>query len=446
MDSGARTPFHPMTAAADWGERLSSVRLSEPVDETAANSERLERCHRQFREISQRTRNLWKRAEFHPDSVPRIARLGQESLSLSRMICDELIAHTVNAGIFLPVPMDVLEDLLAANETMLDWLTDRMDATATFSPVATRLKHIVEGIVSGKEHSSRSVRALSAEFVFAVRHCPELSFQTAADAGAHFEIMTPIGDGRGGWFAQSLLAAWFLSRTTSQNGTPSEVDQRLTMAALMQDLGGWTEAARLSLRQNDPHGIVPRLPPYHPSTGAAMLSGLADTPAEVTLLVGAHHERCDGSGFPQRLSGSQLSFATQRLTWAVRFAELILDPLTAASAIESGDAVDTIAGVRLWREVARGAFDQQATRDWLQAIRHGLTEEVLALFPKHQLRFVDQPHRSIPLPHVQGLEVAKPAEQPQGEGIPEPQFLRRGRRVTSNIGQMARYQREGRPS
>jgi len=420
--------------------------LPVPVEDADVDNERLERCHRQFREISLRTRALWKYPEFQPDSVPRIMRLGEESLSLSRMICDELVAHTVNAGIFLPIPLDVLEELLAANAAMLDWLTQRMDAVATYSPLATNLKQIVEGISTGSQQSSRELRSFTMDFLTAVANGPELIFQTAADARAQFDILTPIGDARSGWFAQGMLAAWLVARTMTQEGQLTESLQRLTISALVQDLGGWLNAAQLTPKANDLRASIPRLPPYHPSTGAAMLSGLADTPAEVAMLVGAHHERCDGSGFPQRLSGSRFSLSTQRLAWAVRFAELVLDPVTATCAAEMGDALDTIAGTRLWREVIRGAFDQPAVRDWFQAIRPGLADEVIALYPKHQRHFIDLPHRQIPVPHTQGVRQHSDGGNSGHDSIPEPQFLRRGRRLVIGAVPASHRREEGQPS
>ncbi len=443
MDSGARLPFDFLQASAEWGARLSSVRL--PIPSEDIDAARLERCHRQFREISQRTRSLWNRSEFQAAAVPHIARLGEQSLALSRMICDELVAHTVNAGIFLPVPMDVLEELLAANAVMLDWITDRLEAVAAFTPIATELRSLVEAIVIGKERSFRPMRSLVAEFISLVEDGPELSFRTTADAAVLSEVFGPPGVPRTDWFAQSLFTGWLLARSTTRGEFSTEVGHRLVMAALAQDFGGWTDPVR-SKTQADPRIGVPRLPPYHPSTGAAMLSGLSDTPAEVSLLVGAHHERCDGSGFPQRLSGARFTPSAQRLAWTVRLAELLLDPLTSELSINAGDAVDTLAGLRLWREVTRGAFDPQAVRDWLSSIRPGLADEVITLFPKLQRRFVDPPHRQAPMPHAGGMGPRRVDGTPADEAVAAPQFLRRGGRIVSRSGSMAVATREDRPS
>lgn len=443
MDSEARPPFDLVTAAADWGTRLSSVRLPVPVDENAIDGPRLEQCHRRFREISQRTRALWKRSEFRTETVPHIMRLGEESLSLSRMLCDELVAHTVNAGIFLPVPIDVVEELLVANSEMLDWLTRQIDAVIVFSPVAAQLHKVVERIATGQVQSSRELRSLSMDFLSAVETGPDIVFQTAADARAQFDIWSPCGDNRSGWFAQSLLSTWLLARTMNPSGIAAEAAQRLTMSALMQDLGGWFHAQTMTLKSHDPRERIPRLPAYHPSTGATMLSGLSQTPAEVALLVGAHHERADGSGFPQRLSGNRFSLPMQRLAWTARFAELLLDPTTAASAIETHNPLDAVAGTRLWREVVRGAFDQHAVRNWLQAIRPQLADEVLSLYPHLQRHFVDLPHDGIPTPHSRGTHSQTNDAHAHGKAVPEPQFLKRGRRTIHVI--TTRHQ-EGRPS
>lgn len=443
MDSGARLPFDFLQASAEWGARLSSVRL--PIPNEDVDAARLDLCHRQFGEISQRTRWLWNRSEFQTAAVPHIARLGEQSLSLSRMICDELVAHTVNAGIFLPVPLEVLEELLAANAVMLDWIMHRLDAVAAFTPIATELRCLVEAIVVGNERTFRPMRSLAAEFISLVEEGPELSFRTTADAAVLSEVFGPAGAHRADWFAQSLFTGWLLARSTARGEFSSDMRHRLVMAALAQDFGGWTDPVRQAT-SNDPRIGMPRLPPYHPSTGAAMLSGLSDTPAEVSLLVGAHHERCDGSGFPQRLSGARFTPSAQRLAWTVRLAELLLDPLTSELAINVNESVDTLAGVRLWREVTRGAFDPQVGRDWLQSIRPGLADEVITLFPQLQRRFVDPPHRQVPMPHAGGMGPRRLDGTSASEAVAAPQFLRRGGRIASRSGPIAAATREDRPS
>ncbi len=320
-----------------------------------------------------------------------------------------------------------------------------MDAVAVYAPLASHLKELVEGITSGRQQTSRELRSLTKDFLAATAHGPRLRLQTAVDARAQFDILSPVRDTRSGWFAQGMLAAWFLTRTMEQEAASTESIERLIMAALVQDLGGWLSASRLTPQLLDPRESIPRLPAYHPSTGATMLSGLAETPSEVAMLVGAHHERCDGSGFPQRLSGMRFTMPTQRLAWAVRFAELVLDPLSATCAVESGDQLDTIAGTRLWREVVRGAFDQQAVRDWFQALRPGLVDEILSLYPQSLRRFVDAPHGAMAGPHPSGSRSVNPGSAAH-DAVPQPQFLRRGRRAISSAGSPSPHRREGRPS
>jgi HD domain len=53
----------------------------------------------------------------------------------------------------------------------------------------------------------------------------------------------------------------------------------------------------------------------HPRIGSMLLNKLTDYPADLARAVGEHHERLDGSGYPARLQGAQISSAGMRLAF-----------------------------------------------------------------------------------------------------------------------------------
>ncbi|HET6422461.1 MAG TPA: HD domain-containing phosphohydrolase [Planctomycetaceae bacterium] len=355
----------------DTAARLTD--LVEPTGETLSGESALAERQQRFGKISRRTRDLWQTPLFQHRPASRLRFFGEQALSLSRQICDDLIALAENSENDVAADWTTLDDLLTANESLLDWLTDRIHAAEIFPPIARQLDLTINRIVRGDETSLTSLNAIAAEWTALAQRAPALTFQTAADVAVLPEIFGHTDPENG--ITASLCSAWLLFRDEAKEST-----RRLMIAALVQDIGAYAER---SLRLPG----EARVTPTHPSTGAAILAGLDGVPAEIPLLVGAHHERRNGSGFPQRLSGASFTTSAQRLAWAVRFSELIVDAGTVSATIESGESLDVVAGIRLWREVEQGAFDSPLVTRELDAVRHGLSKEVAERYPELHRRF-----------------------------------------------------------
>ncbi|MBL0171721.1 MAG: response regulator [Gemmatimonadaceae bacterium] len=123
-----------------------------------------------------------------------------------------------------------------------------------------------------------------------------------------------------------------------------------TRDAVLNKVGPLTDAEFVELRR-------------HTVDGEAMLSVLRDDHPEVLHIVRWHHERIDGTGFPDGLSGDQI-------------------PVTAriVSVVDAFDAMTTTRPYRLgqpaelaWAELDRGA-GQQFDRDVISAFRAAQSE------------------------------------------------------------------------
>jgi hypothetical protein len=345
-----------------------------PTGEQPPGPASVHACQQRFGKISRRTRDLWQHPLLQQNTPSRLRSFGEQALALSRNVCDELLTTIGQFTADGQLPdCGTLEDLLTANEALLDWLTDRLHAADVFRPLAGRLDQTIHRIVHGEETSFSSLRSLTAELTAAVRHCPALSLQNAADVAVLPELFGFSEPQRQSRLMPSLLSALLLTRHKAHE----ETQRRLVTAALVQDIGAVVQSTAET-----------RLLPTHSSTGAAMLAGLSNVPAEISLLVGSHHERLDGSGFPQRLSGARLSTSAQQLAWHVRFVELTLDARTLTATIETGESLDVLAGVRLWQGVERGAFDRSLTIDSLNSVRAGLGKDVADKYPELHRRFI----------------------------------------------------------
>lgn len=107
---------------------------------------------------------------------------------------------------------------------------------------------------------------------------------------------------------QHAVEAMALAGATMASRNASEHDIRLAMlAGLLHDIGEvyihpqyLDYAGPLDLVGHK-HLVV------HPRVGQMLLSSLTDYPALLTRAVAEHHERLDGSGYPARLSGDEVS-------------------------------------------------------------------------------------------------------------------------------------------
>jgi len=83
------------------------------------------------------------------------------------------------------------------------------------------------------------------------------------------------------------------------------------LGALLHDVGE-TRIPRNLLRKQDAFTESERkLLAQHPTLGALLLQNAEELPPLVRQIVLEHHERIDGSGYPNRLRGADVSFASQ---------------------------------------------------------------------------------------------------------------------------------------
>ncbi|MGD9690609.1 MAG: HD-GYP domain-containing protein [Phycisphaerales bacterium] len=169
--------------------------------------------------------------------------------------------------------------------------------------------------------------------------------------------------------------------------------ERLTRAAAVHDLG------KLAIPDEILQKPGPLLPAEravmetHAAEGHRMLIGAGEDDPVVLGLVRHHHERLDGSGYPDRLAGEAIPLAA-------RYFAVI-------------DAFDAMTSVRPYRsEIGAGAAERalaelRARADWYCEESVALLER---LFRAGELTWILQYHNDLcPLPALQGPFVRVPA-------------------------------------
>jgi hypothetical protein len=110
-------------------------------------------------------------------------------------------------------------------------------------------------------------------------------------------------------FDHALQAMALAGALMLANGGDTRALRQAMLAALIHDLGemyiaplhGEADADRTLDVQSYRHLVV------HPHVGRLLVEQLTHYPSEVARAVGEHHERLDGSGYPNRLQGEQVS-------------------------------------------------------------------------------------------------------------------------------------------
>ncbi len=364
-----------------------------------------------FRRLSRATRNFWN---SHGDAIRKVPVLNERATSA--LAQTQLVSEALS-GMLDPIDPMVLADLIADSLEMIAGLEVLARQLATRNQHAMIVAGALEQIVTGQQRSLRPLMNL-------VEEALNRPFVAIDPAVTRTEELEAAGLRSAASLAQAVESADLLAQWLP--GESLTIRRQRCLAAWLQDLGGWRSASQRSQGQVLQEGPR-RLPPHHPATGAAMILGLDNAPSELSLLVGAHHERSDGSGFPQHLREPRLPAAALDLALAVRWSELTLDPLTTQFASETGWSRLVVAGVRFWPEVRRGAFPQSLVRDRLERLQTGLVEEIEARASERLQRMVDRPHRTAPAPHTppNGQQLGV---DPGAAGVDAPAFLRRSRR------------------
>jgi putative nucleotidyltransferase with HDIG domain len=93
---------------------------------------------------------------------------------------------------------------------------------------------------------------------------------------------------------------------------PVRVMNQIEMAALLHDIG--KIYPEFSAVLSKPYSLTPdeiALIQTHAARGAEMIQSISSVPAEVTAAVRNHHERFDGRGYPDGLSGNSIPLAAR---------------------------------------------------------------------------------------------------------------------------------------
>ncbi|HNK13297.1 MAG TPA: DUF3391 domain-containing protein [Nitrospira sp.] len=120
-----------------------------------------------------------------------------------------------------------------------------------------------------------------------------------------------------------------------------EALQMIGMAGLLLDIGEHRiprHILQTRARRSEVENVKYQL---HPYLGVEMLRKFPHIPEEVLDVIRSHHERLDGSGYPEKLKGDQISLPT-RIVSAVDHYDSLVNSLHAEEALTPAEALATM--------------------------------------------------------------------------------------------------------
>ncbi len=380
------TPFN--RTVGDWEAEFHRARDRRPL---SATSEQLQRCRQRFSDISgvtrRQVREIWQtRPEFSA-----LQSLSRDGLLLTRLAHQELAKSDAVDG--RAVCVDLLEQLLQDTQSRLSAIDAQWQLIDSTLALAELLRPVIEGVMAEDGFPAHRLEPL-------LHRLDSRSFSGDAERfvpwpGVSFErILEQAGWPEPWFYAHAIHSARWIAAV--RGGLPendSYPRSSLIAAALLADVGLLNSSL---VKKGRPFRDEPRAAAAfqrHPEISAAVISGLQGASSEWALLAGLHHERLDGTGFPSRYSGRQLSPAVRGFTAALRWSELLLQTSTARSPAETLQ----ISAQALWRETERGAFGRPCVLRMFAAVN-----PVWAAAPPKEgisaALLLDPPH-ALPGPH-----------------------------------------------
>lgn len=155
------------------------------------------------------------------------------------------------------------------------------------------------------------------------------------------------------------VSALMISLARQLRMTPDET--RLAgMAGMLLDIG----VSRIGVDLGSVHGRVDRIDPqvwqWHASIGRDMLDAAGDVPEEVLQVALRHHERLDGTGFPQALAGSDIDVYSRMAAICDTYDHIVSGAFSERS-IDPADAMQTLMRME-------GAFDADMLSRFVEAL------------------------------------------------------------------------------
>jgi diguanylate cyclase (GGDEF)-like protein len=229
----------------------------------------------------------------------------------------------------------------------------------------------VEGLIHDADGALYRAKARGRDQVVAASRIADLALDTDPDLPAALVWLADQIDAKLGSHEHSTAVSRWALLTGERLGLHQSALRRTAAAARLHDIGKinvddaiLTKPARLSQAEWE---VLRR----HPREGARLLTELSDR-ADLAPLVGAHHERWDGTGYPARLRGEEIPVEARIIAVCDSWAAMRADRTYAAALSEEA--------ARQQIERGRGTqFDPAVADAFLALLDEGAIDDLAPL-------------------------------------------------------------------
>ena len=160
----------------------------------------------------------------------------------------------------------------------------------------------------------------------------------------------------------SFTASFMAVLLTLNSGLSADLVRRAGVATMLRDTGMLLLPPRLRLMKRTPGEVESGLLLQHPALSLYICSETTDADLETLRLVYQHHERANGSGYPEGISDVSQSFLTKYIA--------VADAWTCAVEPERGSApgLPYDATVDILTRTRAGEFDREAARALVESL------------------------------------------------------------------------------
>ena len=362
------------TASVDvWARRLAQHRPVLSSVERRRSAEQFSTMRRRFGELMRRSDVVLGDSRVRLPELSALNRIAREALAISKLIYAEMRLFDSGADLLPSVP--IVEAMLDANAALVLRVQQQLAQFVATDDFADRLHEAVQELFHNKRCSATHLQNLTRRIdeIDATADSPVPSFSVPEWGGSLSRLVRQrslVSDSF--VYSRGIETARVVNRTVRSCAEWFDRIELLTLAALLQDVGflmleSTFQSTPEQLAIEHPHAYG-----QHTAVGAALVAGIAGAAVELPFLVSQHHERIDGTGFPQGLKSRSLATSTRLLSAAVRFVELVddFDRSTRDASRDLPCRQDTMipAARQLQREAMCGEFDWNVTSRMLESL------------------------------------------------------------------------------
>lgn len=205
-------------------------------------------------------------------------------------------------------------------------------ASETYRQILGTSTQMMDDLTSGSEEGMRSAETM-------IGSISTLLTNTEA-AGTVASAFDPEEIGDTG-VLHAINVATLAMMVAQQFDIDQDELQMIGLAGLLLDIGERRIPRHIletRARRSEPEHVKYQL---HPYLGVEMLRGFPGVPEEVLDVIRSHHERLDGSGYPEKLKGDQISLPT-RIVSVVDHYDTLVNSLYAEEALSPAEALATM--------------------------------------------------------------------------------------------------------